>query len=62
MAEKTFTLSQALDCLDNLEVSPDSEGESLGDLQSEKIYLQPPLNSNRPSTDVDSGMKTQQQW
>ena len=62
MAEKTFTLSQALDYLDNLEVSPDSEGESLVDLQSEKIYLQPPLNSNRPSTDVDSGMKTQQQW
>ena len=23
--------------------------------QSAKIYLQPPLNSNRPSSDVDSG-------
>ena len=55
MAEKTFTLSQALDYLDNLEVSSDSEEESLGDLQSAKIYLQPPLNSNRPSSDVDSG-------
>ena len=55
MAEKTFTLSQALDYLDNLEVSSDSEKESLGDLQSAKIYLQPPLNSNRPSSDVDSG-------
>ena len=55
MAEKTFTLSQALDYLDNLEVSSDSEEESLGDLQSAKIYLQPPLNSNRPSNDVDSG-------
>ena len=55
MAEKTFTLSQALDYLDNLEVSSNSEGESLGDLQSAKIYLHPPLNSNRPSSDVDSG-------
>ena len=55
MAEKTFTLSQALDYLDNLEVSSDSEEESLGDLQSAKIYLQPPLNSNRPSSDIDSG-------
>ena len=41
MAEKTFTLSQALDYLDNLEVSSNSEEESLGDLQSVKIYLQP---------------------
>ena len=48
-------MSQALDYLDNLEVSSDSEEESLGDLQSARIYLQPPLNSNRPSTDVDSG-------
>ena len=55
MAEKTFTFSQALDYLDNLEVSSDSEKESLGDLKSTKIYLQPPLNSNRPSSDVDSG-------
>ena len=55
MAEKTFRLSQALDYLDNLEVSSDSEEESLGDFQSAKIYLQSPLNSNRPSSDVDSG-------
>ena len=55
MAEKSFTLSQALDYSGNLEVSSDSEEESLGDLQSAKIYLQPPLNSNRPSSDVDSG-------
>ena len=54
-AEKTFTFSQTLDYLDNLEVSSDFEEESLGDLQSAKIYLQPPLNSNRPSSDVDSG-------
>ena len=50
-----FTLSQGLDYLDNLEVSSDSEEESLGDLQSAKFYLQPPLNSNRSSCDVDSG-------
>ena len=55
MAEKTFTLSQALDYIDNLKVSSDSEVESLGDLQSAKIYLQSPLNSNRPNSDVDSG-------
>ena len=55
MAEKTFKLSQALDYLDNLAVSSDSEQESLGDLQSAKICLQHPLNSNRPSSDVDSG-------
>ena len=55
MAEKTFTLSQALYCLNNLEVSSDSEEESLGDLQSAKIFLQSPRNSNRPSSDVDSG-------
>ena len=54
MAEKMFTLSQALDYLDNLEVSSDSEEESFGHLQSAKIYLQHPLNSNRLSNDVDS--------
>ena len=54
MAEKTSMLSQALDYLDNLEVSLDSEEESLGDLQSAKIYLQLPLSSDRPSSDVDS--------
>ena len=46
--------SQALDYLDNLEVNSGSEEESLADLQSAKIYLQPPLNSNRPSSDVHS--------
>ena len=54
MAEKTFTFSQALDYLDNLEVSSDSEEESLGDLQSAKIYLQPPHNSNRSSSDTSN--------
>ena len=48
-------MRQALDYLGNLEVSSDFEEESLGELQSAKIYLQPPLNSNRPSSDVDSG-------
>ena len=55
MAQKTFTLSQALDCLGNLEVSSDSEEESLGDLKSAKIYLEAPLDYNRLSSDVDSG-------
>ena len=54
-------MSQALDYLDNLEVSSNSEEESLGDLQSVKIYLQP------HSVPIDQGvmfilvMKTQQQ-
>ena len=48
-------MSQALDYLDNLEVISDSEEESLGNLQSGKIYLQLPLNSNTRSSDVDSG-------
>ena len=55
IAEKTFTLSQALNYLDILEVGSDSEKESLGDLQSARLYLQPPLNSNRPCIDVDFG-------
>ena len=61
MAEKTFTLSQALDYLDNLEVSSDSEEESLGDLQSVKFI------SSLYSIPIDQAvmlilvMKTQQQ-
>ena len=55
MTEKTFALSQALDYLDNLEVRSDSEEEAWGDFQPAKIYLQPSLNSNRPSGDVDFG-------
>ena len=55
MAEKPFSLSQALDYLDNLEVRSDSEEEALGDLQPANIYLQPSLNSNGPSGDVDFG-------
>ena len=39
MAEKTFTLNQALDYFHSLEVSSDSKDESLGDLQFAKIYL-----------------------
>ena len=50
MGEKTFTLSQALDYLENLEVSSDSEDESFGDFQSVIINLQSPLNSNTPNT------------
>ena len=42
MVQKKFMLRQALDYLDNFEVSSDSEEESLGDFQSAKIYLQPP--------------------
>ena len=61
MAKKTFTLSQALDYLDNLEVSSDSEEESLGDLQSVKFI------SSLYSIPIDQAvmlilvMKTQQQ-
>ena len=58
MAEKTFTLSQALYYF---EVSSDSEEESLGDLQSPKIYLQTPLKTIDQAVMLILGMKTQQQ-
>ena len=38
-----------------MKFNSDSEEESFGELQSAKIYLQSPLNSNRPSSDIDSG-------
>ena len=58
MAEKTFTLSQALYYF---EVSSDSEEESLGDLQSPKIYLQTPLKTIDQAVMLILVMKTQQQ-
>ena len=58
MAEKTFTLSQALYYF---EVSSDSEEESLGDLQSPKIYLQIPLKTIDQAVMLILVMKTQQQ-
>ena len=58
MAEKTFTLSQALYYF---EVSSDSEEESLGDLQSPKIYLQTPLKTIDQAVTLILVMKTQQQ-
>ena len=58
MAEKTFTLSQALYYF---EVSSDSEEESLGDLQSPKIYLQTPLKTIDQAVMLTLVMKTQQQ-
>ena len=60
VVERTISLSQALDYLDNLEISSDSEEESLGDLHSAKIYLQPPLNFNRPTVMLILVIKTQQ--
>ena len=61
MAEKTFTLSQALDYLDNLEVSSDSEEESFVDFSLQKFI------SSLHSIPIDQAvmlilvMKTQQQ-
>ena len=61
MAEKTFTLSQALDYLDNLEVSSDSEEESFVDFSLQKFI------SSLHSIPTDQAvmlilvMKTQQQ-
>ena len=61
MAEKTFTLSQALDYLDNLEVSSDSEEESFVDFNLQKFI------SSLHSIPTDQAvmlilvMKTQQQ-
>ena len=61
MAEKTFALSQALDYLDNLEVSSDSEEESFVDFSLQKFI------SSLHSIPTDQAvmlilvMKTQQQ-
>ena len=45
-SRKCFTLNEAVDYLDNLEVSnDDSESEVDSNFQSTKIFIQPPIAS-----------------
>ena len=55
--KKSYTLSEALDYLDNLEVSSsdESENEDDGKLKSAQIFIQPPVNCNDMKSDIDSG-------
>ena len=55
--KKGYTLSEALDNLDNLEISSsdESEDEDDGKLKSAQIFIQPPVNCNDMNSDIDSG-------
>ena len=55
--KKSFTLSKALDYLDNLTVSSSNESEYEDDkkLQSAQIFFQPPINFNHMNSDIISG-------
>ena len=54
---KCFTLNEAVDYLDNLEVSNDDlESEVDSNFQSTKIFIQPPIASvNNENSDISSG-------
>ena len=54
---KCFTLNEAVDYLDNLEVSnDDSESEVDSNFHSTKIFIQPPIASvNNENSDISSG-------
>ena len=55
--KKSYTLSEALDYLDNLEVSScdESEDEDNGKPKSAQIFIQPPVNCNDMDSDINSG-------
>ena len=55
--KKSYTLSEALDYLDNLEVSSSDESKDEDDrkLKSAQIFIQPPVNCNDMNSDIDSG-------
>ena len=55
--KKSYTLSEALDYLDNLEVSSSDESEYVDDEigKSAQIFIQPPVNCNDMNSDIDSG-------
>ena len=53
-ANKRFTLNEALNYLENHEVSDDSDIE-YDEFNSAEIYIEPPNNSNNKNSDVDSG-------
>ena len=55
--KKSYLLSEALDYLDNLEVSSSDESEDVDDEigKSAQIFIQPPVNCNDMNSDIDSG-------
>ena len=55
--KKNCTLSEALDYLDNLEVSSSDESKDEDDrkLKSAQIFIQPPVNCNDMNSDINSG-------
>ena len=55
--KKSYTPSEALDYLDNLEVSSSDESEDEDDrnLKSAQIFIQPPVNCNDINSDINSG-------
>ena len=57
--KKSYTLCEALDYLDNLEVSSSDESENENDekMKSAKIFIQPPVHHNDMDSDIDSADK-----
>ena len=55
--KKSYTFSQALDYLDNLEVSTSVESKHENDkkLKSAEIFIQLPVNCNDMNIDINSG-------
>ena len=55
--KKIYTLSEALDYLDNLEVSSrdESKDKDKRKLKSTQIFIQPSVNCNDMNSDIDSG-------
>ena len=54
--KKSYTLSEAFDYFNNLEVSSsdESEVEDYGKLKSAQIFIQPHVNYNDMNSDIDS--------
>ena len=55
--KKNYTLSEARDYFDNLEVSSSDESEDEDDekLKPAQIFMQPPVNCNDINSDIGSG-------
>ena len=59
-----YTLNEALDHLENLEVfsSDESENEDDGKLKSAQFLIQPPINCSDINSDIDSGDENVADW
>ena len=56
MSKRSFTLTEAIDYLDNIGVSADdSDSGDYINFQSEKIFIQPPANAHDDNRDIDFG-------